>query len=193
MDKQDDFVFHVPYGPRKVLVPMVPSLSDELKDQLSIWEPVAVDALLILQEKAPEKSGELYLANKTIQKKQMNIGTGWVIGKCRDKNHIDERLNDLNIGDRVKFPAGVTISAEFPQSVPEHLRVQILHLQNLLMITRCGDPDSSSSILGFGSKAETMDVAMLAACLKSSIEPDSPGHYKGPVAVDKKPLSDENS
>lgn len=125
-------------GPRNVAVPMLPKLSSKLLDFLSVWEPFASDALIVLQEKADDRVGQLYLADKTVKKQQMNIGTGWVIAKCRDKNHINERLSDIQIGDRVKYPSGVTISAEVPRDVPEWERVQILHTQNLIQICRCG-------------------------------------------------------
>jgi hypothetical protein len=117
----------------------MPELSPELKEILKVWEPFASDALIVLQDEVRDKNGELYIPEKTQAKLQMNIGTGFVIAKCRDANHIDARLNDINIGDRVKFPSGVTISAEFPNTVPEHRRCHILHVMNLVMIDRCGE------------------------------------------------------
>lgn len=121
-----------------------PTLSKELQDVLETWEPFADDALIILQDKAEEKIAGFFVPDKTQKKLQLNIGTGWVISKCRDANHINSRLNDINIWDRVKFPCGVAISAEFPQTVPEHLRCQLLHVNNLVMIHRCGQALSDS-------------------------------------------------
>lgn len=141
-------------GPRGVEVEMVPALSEALKDHLSIWEPFAIDGLVILQDKAPEKVGKVFLSNGAQKKEQLNIGTGWVIGKCRDANHINPRLDDINIGDRVKYPSLTTISAECGQNIPERLRVQVLHLNNLMQITRCG-PDNPSDILGYESTEGT--------------------------------------
>lgn len=136
-------------GPRSVSIPVLPQLSDALKDQLSIWEPFSPDALLVLQDTAEDTTETgLELSQKYKNRLQISIGTGWVISKCRDTAHIDERLNDINIGDRVKFPAGTAISAELPNSVPECDLVKILHTQNLIMITRCG-PDDPSDILGY--------------------------------------------
>lgn len=122
----------------------MPELSKELQEALDTWEPFATDALIVLQDQAEEKVGQFYVPERTQRKLQLNIGTGWVISKCRDANHIDPRLNEINIGDRVKFPSGVTISAEFPQSVPEYLRCQILHVNNLVMIHRCGQAQGES-------------------------------------------------
>jgi hypothetical protein len=119
-----------------------PKLSKELQEQLTTWEAFSPDALIVIQEEASEfyegRSLLIKKADKTVQKQQVRIGIGYVIAKCRDDDHVNERLRAINVGDRIKFASGTQISAEFPDTVPEKQRVQILHLQNIIMIDRCG-------------------------------------------------------
>lgn len=136
MGKQSEYVTKIYEG---ISVNFPTKLSDQLKDHLRAWEPFATDALIVLQDEAETTTmGGITLPDGTVARKQMMIGTGWVIGRSRDEL-VDVRLADICIGDKVKFPYGTSISAEFPDTVPEHKRTQILHLQNLIMILRCHD------------------------------------------------------
>ena len=162
MGKPSEYITKVHDG---ISVAFPRKLSEELKNHLKAWEPFALDAMIILQEEVEtQTSGGIRLPDGTITRQQMKIGRGWVISKSRD-DLVDARLADIKIGDMVKFPAGTPISAEFPESVPEHRRVQILHIQNLIMIHRCGDvaTDDLKCIQEEQYSDQSLDVDALAS------------------------------
>jgi len=115
----------------------MPQLSEQLKRELSMWKPYQSTALLVLQDEASSMVGTLHVPEVRKKRVQMSIGTGWVISKA-------DEVTDLKIGDRVRFPAGVTIASEFSRDIPEIDRVHILHLQNLIFIYRLAGDDSAS-------------------------------------------------
>lgn len=126
------------------------SIDEEFRKELDEWDIIKEECILFEQDevgdtfqslsggrtatvKGPDgKPVKVYIPEIARKKEQTAVGVGTVVKVCSEVQDPHPRLASVQVGDKIKFPAGTQINAEFRSRE----RIQIIHLDNVLMVKK---------------------------------------------------------